>query len=608
MELEKKNGGREDYLIHLAASISDGSEMDWDEAEKSASDTELKEMVRQLKVLADIGVAYRTPIRPTPISTPEAGVEPHAADAPPVPEGPLGRWGHLELLERIGEGTFGEVYRARDTRLDCEVALKLLRRDESEDAVIADAVVQEGRLLARVQHHNVARVFGAERYAGRLGVWMEFIRGRNLEALLKERGRLGADEAIVIGRDLCHAMAAVHEVGVVHRDIKTANVMREEGGRIVLMDFGAGRESRLGDGEEGAGKMSGTPLYMAPELFAGEPATPRSDIYSLGVILYHLVTGSYPVRGGNLNELRQAHERGARTLLRDLRPDIPDSFVRLVEKALASVPDERYTSAGQLDQALDGALGAMEPERERNPSASLGREERNLGTPGRRRPARWLAMSAIAAAAAIVVFIFGVALRKLPYKVDAALYRSGDGPSELLVPGGNIAPGDELFLDFKGSRDLHVYVISQDEKGEAYLLFPMLNSELHNPLRSGETYRLPGTRDGKQLVWQVTSSGGREHVVVVASPQRLTELEADVLALARPRESQGAEGGQYAPLSERANLRLRGIGGVGVRATAIPGSGGRTGNIFDTVEKLAARGETVRGVWMRRIDLEYSTP
>jgi eukaryotic-like serine/threonine-protein kinase len=595
----------EDLLLQLATSVSDGSAVDWEEAEKSASDVEVQETLHQLEAVAKIGSAHRALISEVPASAPEATSELHPAGTSPASETPIGRWGHLELLERIGEGSFGEVYRARDTRLDCEVALKLLRPEESEDAALADAVIHEGRLLARVHHPNVARVFGAERHEGRLGVWMESIRGRNLEGLIKERGRLGADEAIVIGRDLCRALAAVHEVGVVHRDIKTANVMRAEGGRIVLMDFGTGREARLGDAESG-GKMSGTPLYMAPELFAGEPASPRSDVYSFGVILYHLVTGSYPVQGRNLKELRQAHERGTKTLLRDLRPDLPDPFVRLVEKAVASVPEERYASAGQLEQALDAALGAMEHAPTRKPDASPDLQERSPPTPGRRHVVRWAAAGALAAA--VVAAIFAVVSPGLPYKVETALFRSKDGAPEPLVTGSIIAPGDQLFLDFKGSRDLHVYVVSQDDRGEAYVLFPMLSSESRNPLRSGETHRLPGTRGGKQLVWRVTSSGGREHVIIAASPKRLTELEADVLELARPRESQGAQAGPYAPLSERAKVRLRGIGAVGERATPLPSPGGRPGNIFDAVEKLAGRGETVRGVWMRRIDLEYSTP
>jgi hypothetical protein len=180
-----------------------------------------------------------------------------------------------------------------------------------------------------------------------------------------------------------------------------------------------------------------------------------------------------------------------------------------------------------------------------------------------------------------------------------------NGSSSLLLPGSSIAPGDELFLEFKGSKELYVYVISQDEKGEAFLLFPMRGSELTNPLPPRKTHRLPGTQDGEQTVWKVTSSGGREHMVVLASRDRLAELEAEILGLARPQES-GAPSKGYAPLTEKSIIRLRGIGGVGKPSATAAAPGADTRNVFAQIEKLAGREETVRGVWMRRIDLDYA--
>ena len=129
-------------------------------------------------------------------------------------------------------------------------------------------------------------------------------------------------------------MSAVHAAGLLHRDIKTHNVMRAEDGRIVLMDFGTGR-----DLEDDAGSdLAGTPLYLAPEVLQGQQATVRSDIYSLGVLLYHLVTGSYPVHARTLREVRRAHERGERTAVRTARRDVPPKLARVIERAIASVP------------------------------------------------------------------------------------------------------------------------------------------------------------------------------------------------------------------------------------------------------------------------------
>ena len=227
-----------------------------------------------------------------------------------IPEGAT--WGSLRVLERVGQGAFGDVYRAWDSRLDREVALKLIRRLESLDS-IASHVIDEGRLLARVRHPNVVTVYGADRIDGRVGLWMEFVRGRTLEAVLREQGPFGAEEATLIGLDLCRALSAVHGAGLIHRDVKAQNVMREAGGRIVLMDFGTGRD----DLSDRPADVAGTPLYVAPEVLGGAPATAESDIYSVGVLLFHLVTGSYPVKGRTAADLREAHgQRAPRVVAR----------------------------------------------------------------------------------------------------------------------------------------------------------------------------------------------------------------------------------------------------------------------------------------------------
>src|SRR5262249_32097269 len=208
---------------------------------------------------------------------------------PPAPEthaaGVLFRWCHLEIRERIGEGIYGEVFRGWDTKLEREVAVKFL---SAEATAVVPHVLQEGRLLARVPHPGIVTVFGAEEQDGRVGIWMEYVHGRTLEDWLEERGPFTSHEAILIGIDLCRALAAVHGAGLVHRDVKTRNVVREDTGRIVLMDFGAGAEARTADGEFHV--ITGTPIYLAPEVLRGQPSSPQSDLYALGVLLYRLVT------------------------------------------------------------------------------------------------------------------------------------------------------------------------------------------------------------------------------------------------------------------------------------------------------------------------------
>jgi eukaryotic-like serine/threonine-protein kinase len=321
--------------------------IDWAAAE-SSSDGTAELVVRQLKVLAAVADLDRSELpSPSTLSQiPPSREEPAVADAPTM-------WSHLRLVERIGRGRFGEVYRAWDTRLDREVALKLLPADGSSGDGAASAIIHEGRLLARVRHPNVVTIHGAEQIADQIGLWMEFVRGDTLEQILDQRKVVSAAEAVGIGLELCRAMSAVHGAGLLHRDIKAHNVMRAEDGRIVLMDFGTGRELE----DDASSDLAGTPLYLAPEVLQGQRATVRSDIYSLGVLLYHLVTGSYPVEARTVREVRRAHERFERTAVQSARPDVPSKLARVIERAIDAHPERRYESAA----ALGADLAALRP-------------------------------------------------------------------------------------------------------------------------------------------------------------------------------------------------------------------------------------------------------
>ena len=161
---------------------------------------------------------------------------------------------------------------------------------------------------------------------------------------------------MLIGEDLCRALSAVHRAGFIHRDVKAKNVMRDDTGRIVLMDFGTGRTA---EAQEGKSDRAGTPLYMAPEVIEGGQASVRSDVYSLGVLLYYLVTGEYPVNARTIDELRDAHARREHRWLSEVRPDLPVAFMQVVERAIALDPEERYANASELLAALSNVgLGA----------------------------------------------------------------------------------------------------------------------------------------------------------------------------------------------------------------------------------------------------------
>jgi hypothetical protein len=594
-------------LVGLARAISDGVGVDWAKAGREAANAEETERIRELMQLEAVVAAHRALQSSTPRNS----------------------WGPLELIETIGRGAYGEVFLARDPRLDRTVALKLLHADVPGGASVADAVIEEGRLMARVRHPNVVTIYGAERHDNRVGLWMELIQGQPLSQMLEQHGVLGPREAGLIGLDLCRALAAVHHAGLVHQDVKAQNVMREQGGRIVLMDFSAGRDTR--SGASSIGVDSGTPLYMPPEVFNGTRPDHRGDIYSLGVLLFHLVTGSFPVVAETVDGLRQAHLRHETQPLAGLRPDLPPAFVRVVEKALSYEPQSRFESAAAMEQALAAALGVEGGEatssRVQLPrsftltamvltSATLlavalatwvvlrPAAPRDVEPARASAPVEVPAQSQPAPAAPPAATAETPALKFVPngaYTIEASLLRGAAAP-ERMESGERVRVGDALSMRLKVSRPVWLYVVDEDDQGVATLLFPLKGSDVANPIPTGDVL-LPGRIGGEQKYWQVTSAGGREHFLVVASPKQLREFESETASLTRP-TADGA--GDYVVLSEKAKAQLRGIAGI-VSGTAptLPASGGR---LFEIAKDLEARSEVVLGAWVRRIDLDNPVP
>jgi serine/threonine protein kinase len=337
--------GERDPLLELALAVADGGDVQWEGRPVEASDPDRSEaLVRGLRRLA----ALRERLQG------DAG----SAEAPRAPADGGWTWGHLQVGEVLGKGSFGEVYRAYDPVLRRPVALKLrvFRGGGAQSTFLAEA-----RRLARVRHPNVLAVYGADVHGGRAGLWADLLRGRTLERHLADGTAFSPGRVLEIARQLSEALAAVHRAGIVHGDVKGSNVMLEPDGWVVLMDFGAGTDSaEVGEGEGEA--VAGSPLSMAPELFTAEAATRASDVYSLGVLVFRLLTGRYPVEAPNLADLARRHREGRPSPWRPGdRP--PRSLRRLVDALLAADPDHR-PSAQQLLDELD-AIAAQPRRRHR---------------------------------------------------------------------------------------------------------------------------------------------------------------------------------------------------------------------------------------------------
>jgi tRNA A-37 threonylcarbamoyl transferase component Bud32 len=442
---------------------------------------------------------------------------------------------------------------------------------------------------------------------------MEFVKGRTLANLLQTHGAFGAREAAGIGVDLCRALAAVHGAGLMHGDVKAHNVMREAGGRTVLMDFGTGKDLGLDRLAREADDFAGTPLYVAPEVFAGEPRTKVAEIYSLGVLLYHLVTNAYPVDGRSRNELEQAHRNRERTRLRDARPDLPEEFIAAVECAAAVDPRERYASAGAFEAALVRFIGG---DRNVEPAplpwtviaitaalSTLAIVAGLMYWSGRRsveppaRPAassvQLPAESAASRTPAVVLAATGAS----SYQIDTALYRMRGDREQRLRAGEQVTPGDGLFVKLRVSVPAYVYIVNEDDRGESYLLFPLPGQHVTNPVAASTTNRIPGMDGSGDVSWQVSSAGGREHFLIFANPEPLPALEEMFAALPHP-----AFGRALRPqrLSDDAVRQLRGVGGLTVGPTRMKVA--QLALLYPT--PLGEGEETVRGLWVRQLTLE----
>jgi len=254
------------------------------------------------------------------------------------------------ITSLIGRGGMGEVYRATDLKLGQPVALKFLPEALSRDQRALQRFYNEVRVARQISHHNVCRVYDIGETEGLAYISMEFINGEDLGGLLKRIGRLPTDKALQMARQLCAGLAAAHEKGVLHRDLKPANVMIDSDGSLHVMDFGL-----AGLAEQVAGDVrSGTPAYMAPEQLCGREVTLKSDIFSLGLVLYEMFTGKKPYSAASLDELQQLQEQCSPESLTTHVADIDPAVERVILRCLSADPKERPANALAVAHALPG--------------------------------------------------------------------------------------------------------------------------------------------------------------------------------------------------------------------------------------------------------------
>ena len=263
--------------------------------------------------------------------------------------------GHrYKVLKLLGVGGMGSVYRVHDRELDRDVALKLIRGDIANNPQTLERFKREIQLSSRVTHKNVLRAFDLGETEGIKYLTMEYVEGDDLAGLLKREKRLPIPRVLAIFRQICEGLQAAHQKGVIHRDLKPQNVMIDAQDHVYLMDFGLAKMVEQ-SGMTQTGAVVGTPYYMSPEQVKGETAGPQSDIYSLGVILYEMVTGAVPFTGKSVFEVMMQRMQKAPPPAAQANPEIPGYLQKILDRCLAVDPAVRYQSAAEILADLDSA-------------------------------------------------------------------------------------------------------------------------------------------------------------------------------------------------------------------------------------------------------------
>ncbi len=257
-----------------------------------------------------------------------------------------------EIRGPLGRGGMGMVYKAHDRTLDETVAIKILRPDFAEDPRMADRFKSEIKLARRVRHKNVCAIHDYGQDKGLLYISMELIEGVDLKRILREKGPLPPEEAYAVAIQMAEGLQAVHDAGIIHRDLKTPNIMRDAQGVARLMDFGVAKRHGAEGTVTATGHIVGTPEYMSPEQAQGQKVDFRSDIYALGVVIYEMFTGHVPFRGETPISTILKHLHDPPLLDGPQAATIPPSLKPVLRRALAKDPDHRYPTANALADAL----------------------------------------------------------------------------------------------------------------------------------------------------------------------------------------------------------------------------------------------------------------
>jgi eukaryotic-like serine/threonine-protein kinase len=383
-----------------------------------------------------------------------------------------------EIVEILGQGGMGAVYKATDRELNRAVAIKVIRPDLARDQGIVDRFKQELLLAHQVTHRNVIRIYDLSEADGMKFITMEYVEGENLLTLLHEKKKFSAEESVEIMQQVCRALEAAHIVGVIHRDLKPQNIMRDKTGRILVMDFGLARTLE-GDGMTQSGALVGTMEYMSPEQALGKPLDQRSDIFALGLIFYEMLTGQMPFKADSTiaSLIRRTQEPVAPLSEHDA--SIPRSVSSIVQKCLERDLELRYKTAAEL-------LADLETWQGKRAGATLSFEPK-IGPWGRTIP--WPSITA--GVIVLILAIGGYRFRDKVFSSSPSRTSAAPAISLAILPFRN-ASGDPSF-DWLGSSLAEMLSTDVGQSSQLHTVSPDRLHQIFSDLRISPTTALDPT-------------------------------------------------------------------------------------------------------------------
>jgi serine/threonine protein kinase len=264
-------------------------------------------------------------------------------------------FGKYKLTEELGRGGMGTVYRAHDDQLRRDVAVKVLPKEHCQDPITVERFVRESRALGNLHHPNLTAIYDVGEESGRYFFAMELVNGRPLSDIIYEKGRLHWEEVVALAVQMLAGLEEAHQAGLIHRDLKPGNIMLNKEGRAILMDFGLAKR----DGENSLtedGIILGTPDYMSPEQAKGHNLDRRTDLYSVGVVLFHMLSGRVPYAGKSSIKVLEKHVHESVPVLDEIVHELPEGLSDVVVRLMAKKPEDRFQTASDVSAALKGFI------------------------------------------------------------------------------------------------------------------------------------------------------------------------------------------------------------------------------------------------------------